>query len=122
MVDTYIKELKILDYQLKAIRIHYSSLLEAVHEPKHLATRLFSKGLLDSLVLKNVTSSGVYHTDQVCAILDSVISQISLNHKAYDKFLQVLKDEPSTSVVAQHIQTTFGKLYKHHTFNFHSDA
>lgn len=107
----YIVELEALHCQLKAIQTHYGSLLEAIHEPVQLGAQLYSNGLLDSLVWKNIKSAGIVHTDKVCTLLDSVQSRMGFDPKAFEKFLEVLKEEPSTLCIAQSIQRTFGKLY-----------
>ena len=97
--------------ELKVFKLHFSKLLEAIPHPEQLAHELYSqdmisKGVHDEVV--KITAQSAYR--QSAKLMSAVEDQIMVKPSALDKFLSVLRRDPSLVYLADAMSDHYRKF------------
>ena len=76
-------------------RRYYGRVYHAIKDPRSLADKLFSKGIISSEVKEQMAIMRVSVLKKKIALLDAVELQIQTNSQTLHVFLSVLEEDPS---------------------------
>ena len=91
----------------RSIRTHLKTLEKAITDPGGLATSLYQEGLIDNLAWQRAEiASAVLERSR--ELLQKVMVKIENNEAAFDKFVSILRQDPSMEDICRRLRTTRG--------------
>ena len=90
--------------EYRAFREHYDRLYHAIQDPLSLATRLFSRGIITSVVKEKVTVSALTRLEKNDALLTAVLGRIRTDLRMFHEFLSTLNEDTSMKSLVKSIQ------------------
>ena len=91
--------------EYRTFREHYDRLYHAIQDPLSLATRLFSRGIITSVVKEKVTVSALTRLEKNDALLTAVLGKIRTDPRMFCEFLSTLKDDPSMQSLVESMES-----------------
>ena len=76
-------------------RKHCSRLVNAISNPLRLATELFSRGIIDSTMLQQMSTLGFTPIHNTTTLLTAVFMKIRTDPSVFEVFLSALTEDPS---------------------------
>ena len=83
---------------------HYASLVHAIQNPLSLATRLFTRNVIDSSLLQRVNTLGFTTFQNTTTLLTAVLGKIQTDLRMFYEFLSALKEDPSMQSLVESMQ------------------
>jgi len=91
--------------EYRLFREHYDRLYHAIQDPLSLATRLFTRTVIDSSVLQRVNTLGFTTFQNTTTLLTAVLGKIQTDPKMFGVFLSALKEDPSMQSLAESMES-----------------
>ena len=91
--------------EYRTFREHYDRLYHAIQDPLSLATRLFSRGVITSVVKEKVTVSALTRLEKNDALLTAVLGKIRTDPRMFYEFLSTLKEDPSMQSLVESMES-----------------
>ena len=99
--------------EYRTFREHYDRLVSSISDPLPLATRLFSRSIIDSTLLQRVHLPVFSTFHNTCTLLTAVLGKIQNDPSTFCVFLSALNEDPSMQVMVQSMKS---KLWMHVTW------
>ena len=90
--------------EYRTFREHYDRLYHAIQDPLSLATRLFSRGIITSVVKEKVTVSAFTRLEKNDALLTAVLEKIRTDPRMFHEFLSTLDEDTSMKSLVKSMQ------------------
>jgi len=74
-----------------------------------IADHLFAKGFITRIELSKAHSTGTDNYTKTSQLMQSVISQISINPEKFAEFISILQEEPALEDLVKLLSDTYGK-------------
>ena len=91
--------------EYRTFREHYDRLVHAIQDPLPLATRLFSQGIITSVVKEEMSVLGRSRLDKNNTLLSAVETQIRSDPSVFYVFLATLNEDPSMHSLAESMKS-----------------
>ena len=91
-------------------REYYDRLYHAIQDPLSLAIRLFSKGIVSSAEMGQMSVVGPSTLEKNNALLSAVEMQIQAVPQAFHVFLSALNEDPSMHPLVESMQSKFSTV------------
>ena len=85
-------------------REHYERLYHAIQDPLTLATQLFSRGIITSVVKEKVTVSALTRLEKNDALLTAVLGRIRTDPRMFYELLSTLNEDTSMQSLVKSMQ------------------
>ena len=92
----------------RAFLTHLDALRTAITEPGHLATQLYSAGLISQLAHQNANLDTVAPLNRSGQLLTTLDGRLATDEGAFDKFLSVLSSDPVMEDMYRKLRDTKG--------------
>ena len=91
--------------EYRILREHYDRLVTAISDPLLLATRLFSRSIIDYALLQRVTMPTFTTLQNTNTLLCAVLGKIQTDPSAFSAFLAALNEDTSMQSLAESMQS-----------------
>ena len=91
--------------EYRTFREHYDRLYHAIQDPLSLATRLFTRTVIDSSILQRVNTLGFTTFQNTTALLTAVLGKIQTDPRMFSEFLSALKEDPSMQSLVESMES-----------------
>ena len=91
--------------EYRILREHYDRLVTAISDPLLLATRLFTRSIIDPTLLQRVTIATFTPLQNTNTLLCAVLGKIRTDPSIFSAFLSALKEDPSMQSLAESMQS-----------------
>ena len=91
--------------EYRTFQEHYARLYHAIQNPLSLATQLFTKSIIDSLILQQMSTLGVTTFQNTNTLLTAVLGKIQTDPKMFSVFLSALKEDPSMQSLVESMES-----------------
>ena len=91
--------------EYRTFREHYARLVHAIQNPLSLATHLFTRNIIDSLILQRVNTLGFTTFQNSNTLLTAVLGKIQTHPKMFSVFLSALKEDPSMQSLVESMES-----------------
>ena len=95
----------------RAFLTHLDALKVAITDPGHLATQLYSAGLIPQLAHQNANLDTVAPLNRSGQLLTALDGRLATDEGAFDKFLSVLSLDPVMEEMYRKLRETRGEGY-----------
>ena len=91
--------------EYRTFREHYVRLYHAIQNPLSLATQLFTKSIIDSSIMQQMSTLSFTTFQNTNTLLSTVLGKIQTDTSAFGVFLSALKEEPSTQSLVESMES-----------------
>ena len=91
--------------EYQTFREHYDRLYHAIQDPLSLATRLFTRTVIDSSILQRVNIPALPPFQNTITLLTAVLGKIQADPKMFGAFLSALNEDPSMQSLTESMQS-----------------
>ena len=91
--------------EYRTFREHYDRLYHAIQDPLSLATRLFSQGIITSVVKEEMSVLGRSRLDKNNTLLSAAETQIRTDPSVFYVFLVTLNEDSSMKLLVKSMQS-----------------
>ena len=91
--------------EYRVFREHYDRLVTAISDPLLLATRLFTRSIIDSTLLQCVNVPALPPFHKTNTLLTAVLGKIQTDPSTFSAFLSALKEDPSMQSLVESMQS-----------------
>ena len=91
--------------EYRTFREHYARLYHAIQNPLSLATQLFTKSIIDSSLLQQMSTLGFTTFQNTNTLLTAVLGKIQTDPSAFGEFLLALKEDPTMRPLVESMQS-----------------
>ena len=91
--------------EYQTFREHYDRLYHAIQDPLSLATRLFTRTVIDSSILQRMNTLGFTTFQNTTTLLTAVLGKIQADPKMFGVFLSALKEDPSMQLLVESMES-----------------
>ena len=91
--------------EYRTFREHYDRLVHAIQDPLPLATRLFTQGIIDPILLQRVNVPALPPFQNAITLLTAVLGKIQTDPSTFDVFLSALNEDPSMQSLVESMQS-----------------
>ena len=95
----------------RSIRTHLKTLETAITDPGGLATSLYQEGLIDNLAWQRAEIASAAVPERSRELLQKVMVKIGNDEAAFDKFVSILRKDPSMEDLSRIILETTPGTY-----------
>ena len=92
----------------RAFLTHLDALRTAITDPGHLATQLYSAGLIDQLAHQNANLDAVAPLNRSGQLLTALDGRLATDEGAFDKLLSILMSDPVMEDMCRKLRDTKG--------------
>ena len=92
----------------RSIRTHLQTLEKAITDPGGLATSLYQERLIDYLAWQRAEIASAAVLERSRELLQKVMVKIENDEAAFDKFVSILRQDPSMEDICRRLRTTRG--------------
>ena len=90
--------------EYRIFREHYARLYHAIQNPLSLATQLFTRSIIDSSILQQMSTLGFTTFQNTNTLLTAVLGKIRTDPSAFGVFLLALKEDSSMQSLVESMQ------------------
>ena len=90
--------------EYRTFREHYDKLYHAIQDPLTLATRLFTRNIIDSSILQRVNTLGFTTFQNTTTLLTAVLGKIKTDPQTFHVFLSTLNEDTSMQSLVKSMQ------------------
>ena len=90
--------------EYRVFREHYDRLVTAISDPLLLATRLFSRSIIDYALLQRVTMPTFTSLQNTITLLTAVLGKIQSDPSTFSAFFSALNEDPSMQLLLESMQ------------------
>ena len=91
--------------EYRTFKEHYARLVYAIQNPLSLGTQLFTRGIIDSLLLQRVNTLGFTTFQNTTTLLTAVLGKIQADPRMFHEFLSALNEDPSMQLQVKSMQS-----------------
>ena len=91
--------------EYRILREHYDRLVTAISDPLLLATRLFTRSIIDDTLLQCVNVPALPPFHKTNTLLTAVLGKIRIDPSTFSTFLSALNEDPSMQSLAESMQS-----------------
>ena len=91
--------------EYRTFRVHYDRLVHAIQDPLPLATRLFTQGIIDPILLQRVNVPALPPFQNTITLLTAVLGKIQTDPRMFGVFLSALNDDTSMQSLVESMQS-----------------
>ena len=91
--------------EYRTFREHYARLYHAIQNPLSLATQLFTKSIIDSSLLQQMSTLGFTTFQNTNTLLSAVLGKIQTDPSVFVVFLSALKEDPSMQLLVESMES-----------------
>ena len=91
--------------EYRTFREHYDRLVHAIQDPLPLATRLFTQGIIDPILLQRVNVPALPPFQNTITLLTAVLGKIQTDPRMFSVFLSALNDDTSMQSLVESMQS-----------------
>ena len=91
--------------EYRTFREHYDRLVHAIQDPLPLATRLFTQGIIDPILLQRVNVPALPPFQNTITLLTAVLGKIQTDPRMFGVLLSALNEDPSMQSLAESMQS-----------------
>ena len=93
--------------EYRTFREHYDKLVHAIQDPLPLATRLFTRSIIDFTLLQCVNVPALPSFQKTSTLLSAVLGKIQTDSRMFSVFLSALNEDPSMQSLVESMQSKF---------------
>ena len=90
--------------EYRTFREHYNRLVTAISDPLLLATRLFSRSIIDYALLQRVAMPTFTTLQNTNTLLSAVLGKIQTDPSTFSAFFSALNEDPSMQPLLESMQ------------------
>ena len=91
--------------EYRILREHYDRLVTAISDPLLLATRLFTRSIIDPTLLQCVNVPALPPFHKTNTLLTAVLGKIRTDPRMFSAFLSALNEDPSMQSLVESMQS-----------------
>ena len=91
--------------EYRTFREHYDRLVHAIQDPLTLATRLFTRTIIDPTMLQRVNVPALPPFQNTITLLTAVLGKIQTDPRMFGVFLSALNEDPSMLALVESMQS-----------------
>lgn len=93
--------------EYKTFRLNYDRMVHTIQDPLSLATRLFARGIIDSVMVESVNIPAFSRFQNTHMLLSAVGGKIRTNPSVFHVFLSALKEDCSMQSLVEIMEGTY---------------
>ena len=91
--------------EYQTFREHYDRLVHAIQDPLPLATRLFTRNIIDAILLQLVNVPALPPFQKTNTLLTAVLGKIQTDPNTFSAFLSALNEDPTMQSLVESMQS-----------------
>ena len=91
--------------EYRTFREHYDRLVHAIQDPLPLATRLFTRSIIDPTLLQRVNVPALPPFQNTITLLSAVLGKIQTDPRMFGVFLSALNEDPSMQSLVESMES-----------------